>query len=915
MNARPSRVRFALTLTTLFLAALPAAASAAGSEGSLTQKSGTEACVSESGTGGLCAGGVGLNVASSVTVSPDGKSAYVASQGSSAVAVFDRSTEGVLTQKGCISETGGDCEDGVGLSQPVSVTVSPDGKSAYVASFSSDAVAVLNRDTTTGALTQDPAPAGCISEGGTGGCASGVGLEGASSVTISPDGKHAYVASIFSDAVAVFDRNAATGALTQKSGTEACISEDNTVAGVTTCADGVGLDFAASVTVSPDGKSAYVASQNSGAVAVFDRDTTTGALSQDPAPAGCISEGGTGGCASGVGLSEPVSVTVSPDGKSAYVASSYSTSAVAVFDRNATTGALTQKSGLEACISETGSGGDCTDGVALDAAYSVTVSPDGKSAYVASLSSDAVAVFDRNATTGALTQKSGTEACISEDNTVDGVTTCADGVGLDTAASVTVSPDGKSAYVASQISGAVAVFDRTPDTTAPDTQIDSGPSGPTGDATPSFEFSSEPGATFECRVDTDDFSSCSSPETVAALTDGPHTFEVRATDSVGNTDPTPATTSFTVDTTPPDTQIDSGPSGPTGDATPSFEFSSEPGATFECRVDTDDFSSCSNPETVAALTDGPHTFEVRATDSVGNTDPTPATTSFTVDTTPPDTQIDSGPSGPTGDATPSFEFSSEPGATFECRVDTDDFSSCSNPETVAALTDGPHTFEVRATDSVGNTDPTPATTSFTVDTTPPDTTIDSGPSGIITTDEATFTFSGTPATDTAKIQCRIDSGPFADCTSPKTFTGLSDGPHTAEFRAEDAIGNQDPTPATRSFTVNPPVVDPPVDPPVGEAKIGKVKVKGPAKVKRRKKTTYKVRISNFGNAQANGVKLKVKGKGVKAKKTVGSIAAGKARTVKVKLKFKKPGRVKTSFKVTSGNAGGKTAKKKITVKK
>ena len=906
MNARPSRIWFALTLATLFLAALPAAASAAGSEGSLTQKSGTEACVSESGTGGLCADGVGLRTASSVTVSPDGKSAYVASQGGG-VAVFDRSTEGVLAQKGCISETGGDCEDGVGLNQPVSVTVSPDGKSAYVASFRSNAVAVLNRDTTTGALTQNPAPAGCISEGGTGGCASGIGLEGASSVTISPDGKHAYVASVFSDAVVVFDRNT-DGTLTQK----ACISESGTGGA---CTDGVGLDSAQSVTVSPDGRSAYVASLNSEAVAVFDRDTTTGALSQDPAPAGCISEGGTGGCASGVGLSEPVSVTVSPDGKTAYVASSYSTSAVAVFDRDTESGALAQKSGLEACISETGSGGTCTDGVALNAAYSVTVSPDGKSAYVASLSSDAVAVFDRNAATGALTQKSDTEACISEDNTGAGVTTCADGVGLDTAASVTVSPDGKSAYVASQISGAVAVFDRTPDTTPPDTTIDAGPSGPTGDATPSFEFSSEPGATFECRVDSDTFASCSSPETVAALTDGPHTFEVRATDSVGNTDPTPAARSFTVDATPPDTTIDSGPSGPTGDATPSFEFSSEPGATFECRVDSDTFASCSSPETVAALTDGPHTFEVRATDSVGNTDPTPAARSFTVDATPPDTTIDAGPSGPTGDATPSFEFSSEPGAAFECRVDTDAFSPCSSPETVAALTDGPHTFEVRATDSVGNTDPTPAARSFTVDTTPPDTTIDSGPTGTIKTDQASFTFSGDPASDTAKIQCRIDSEPFADCTSPKTFTGLADGPHTASFRAEDAVGNQDATPPTRTFTIDTTVDPPVVDPPVGEAKIDKVKVKGPAKVKKGKKVAYKLKISNSGNADATGVKIKVKGKGVKAKKVVGTIAAGGSKTVKVKLKPKKPGKVKLTFKVTSKNAGGKSVKKKITVRK
>ncbi len=103
--------------------------------------------------------------------------------------------------------------------------------------------------------------------------------------------------------------------------------------------------------------------------------------------------------------------------------------------------------------------------------------------------------------------------------------------------------------------------------------------------------------------------------------------------------------------------------------------------------------------------------------------------------------------------------------------------------------------------------------------------------------------------------------------------------------------------------------------PVAVAKISKVKVSGPKKVKKGKKGTYKVRISNSGNAAANGVKLKVKGKGVKAKRSVGKIAAGKSKTVKVKVKPKKPGKVKASFKVTSKNAGGKTVKKTIKVKK
>ena len=126
------------------------------------------------------------------------------------------------------------------------------------------------------------------------------------------------------------------------------------------------------------------------------------------------------------------------------------------------------------------------------------------------------------------------------------------------------------------------------------------------------------------------------------------------------------------------------------------------------------------------------------------------------------------------------------------------------------------------------------------------------------------------------------------------------------MRATDAAGSTDPSPATRSFTV---------DTSVDKAKISKVSVKGPAKVKRKKKATYKAKVTNSGNIDASGVKLQVKGKGVKAKKNVGTIAAGKSKTVKVKLRPKKPGKVKTTFKVNSNNAGGKTAKKTIKVRK
>jgi hypothetical protein len=93
---------------------------------------------------------------------------------------------------------------------------------------------------------------------------------------------------------------------------------------------------------------------------------------------------------------------------------------------------------------------------------------------------------------------------------------------------------------------------------------------------------------------------------------------------------------------------------------------------------------------------------------------------------------------------------------------------------------------------------------------PPDTVITSGPAEgeKITTDDATFAFAGSPGAATAKLQCKLDSEPFADCTSPKTFDDLSEGSHTVAFRAVNSEGTPDPTPATRTFRVKDVVEDP-----------------------------------------------------------------------------------------------------------
>jgi hypothetical protein len=100
----------------------------------------------------------------------------------------------------------------------------------------------------------------------------------------------------------------------------------------------------------------------------------------------------------------------------------------------------------------------------------------------------------------------------------------------------------------------------------------------------------------------------------------------------------------------------------------------------------------------------------------------------------------------------------------------------------------------------------------------------------------------------------------------------------------------------------------------GKPKLGNLKINGPSKTKRNKKTTYKIKVKNAGTATAKGVKLKMSGKGVSVKASVGNLAAGKTKTVKLKAKFKKKGKIKVKVQATSKNAGSKAATKKVNVK-
>jgi DNA-binding beta-propeller fold protein YncE len=463
----------ALSLAGLVLILVTATALAV--TGDLTQPAGTAGCISE--FGGTCIDGSALSGAAGVAVSPDGKSVYVASHTpSSAVVRLNRNTTtGAIAQPagsaGCVSEkeSANPCAQGHALLNAGQVAVSPDGRSVYAVSSSSNALVRLNRNTTTGAVTQPAGTAGCVSVDGSGPCADGHGLYRPYGVAVSPDGKSVYVASLLDSVngaagvVARFNRNTTTGAITQPAGRAGCVSET----GAGPCADGHALNGPEQVSVSPDGKSVYVTSVFSNAVARFNRNTTTGAISQPAGSAGCISDTGSGPCADGHAISVPSGVAVSPNGKSVYVASN-SSKAVVRLNRNTTTGAIAEPAGSAGCISDTGAG-PCADGHAIDP-QRLAVSPDGKNVYVTSPNSWALVRLNRNTTTGAIAQPAGSAGCISEpadgtprlprERLQDANGFCAEGHALEEPVEVAVSPNGKSVYVTSY--QAVARLNRAP---------------------------------------------------------------------------------------------------------------------------------------------------------------------------------------------------------------------------------------------------------------------------------------------------------------------------------------------------------------------------------------------------------------------------------------------------------------------
>jgi Bacterial Ig-like domain len=162
--------------------------------------------------------------------------------------------------------------------------------------------------------------------------------------------------------------------------------------------------------------------------------------------------------------------------------------------------------------------------------------------------------------------------------------------------------------------------------------------------------------------------------------------------------------------------------------------------------------------------------------------------------------ISNGPATSTNEKSASFTFTHGVATVaFSCSLDGGPAETCTSPKVYPGpLPDGPHKFEVRASDATGASEP--AIRNWTVDTVEPDTSISSGPGPVSNSASATFIFSSTEAAST--FSCSLDSLTFETCSSPLTYNGLADGPHTFRVRATDAAGNTDASPDSRTWTID-----------------------------------------------------------------------------------------------------------------
>jgi hypothetical protein len=233
----------------------------------------------------------------------------------------------------------------------------------------------------------------------------------------------------------------------------------------------------------------------------------------------------------------------------------------------------------------------------------------------------------------------------------------------------------------------------------------------------------------------------------------------------------------------------------------------EPNATFvfgggvspyTCSTDDGAFVACASPMYLSGLSEGAHSLAVR--DACANVCPPPLTYDWTTDYTPPDVKLTSQPPAATNQTTASFGFSStDATATFKCSLNGGAYAACTSPQVYSGLGAGTRQFNVESVDPAGNTSLMTGSASWTVDLTPPVTTISTSVDKAHST--VAVTLSSTVSGST--FQCSVDQQAYSSCKPSFTLTPPAVGQNTLAVKATSPAANVETTPATSTFAVYP----------------------------------------------------------------------------------------------------------------
>ncbi|HVU72501.1 MAG TPA: Ig-like domain repeat protein [Mycobacteriales bacterium] len=346
--------------------------------------------------------------------------------------------------------------------------------------------------------------------------------------------------------------------------------------------------------------------------------------------------------------------------------------------------------------------------------------------------------------------------------------------------------------------------------------ITASPADPGNVSTLTWTFTTLPATTVECRLDLDgatvqDWTACSGTysKDASGLADGSYTFSARATNQFGSLS-VPATSTVVLDRVAPAAPTIVGPASPGHNLTPTWTFTAEAGAHTTCEVVSGStvllpWSTCAGQliQPLSGEPDGTYTLHVQATDAAGNVGGI-GSSSYVLDTVPDVPVITAHPASPGNTRSPTWSFTTEPGATAECRLVNGsqivyDLATCSKSKTYAlsGRPDGTYTFGVRDTDAAGNVSSEVTSPYSLVTSAPAAPTLD-GPVGPSRVTTATWTVTGSPS---AITRCRLltpagvvktDWTPCAGSWTQQ-LTGGPDGSWIVQAQSSDQAGNVSPT--------------------------------------------------------------------------------------------------------------------------